>query len=217
MTTMQPFPAKVCAALERLEAVREAEKAREKDLCKHRKSTKDDFLALGPGQTNKHKSLALDHMRTLLQIDYCRNRIDTLADKIGETIRNGHQPGLFSDDSEIEDIVSREPDDDELFATLQEANKPKKDKKDPDQTTFDDDKPVGEPDTIDSYFPGRFKDQNGKEQAVNNMEHLQQIAAKKGPDVDIVPNISSTFGVTIEFKQGKTSRGTLTYIGKQDK
>lgn len=206
----ESFPPRVCLALERMEACRENEKAREADLVKHRKQVKQDFLNLGPGETNAHKTTALDLVKTLLHIDYCRVRQSTLADQIGETIRGAHQPGLFTEDADIEEIVSREPDDDELFSTL------RKSKPDPEQQEFGDDStPVGEPSkTIDDYLPGRFKDQSGKEENYYDMDAIRAHAAGLGQDIDIVPRVSPSYGATFEFKEGETSRGTLTYCGK---
>lgn len=201
----------MCLALERIEACRENEKARESDLCKHRKQVKDDFLALGPGETDRHKSLSLDYMRTLLQIDYCRNRQSTLADQLGETIRNAHQPGLFGDDTDLEAIVSREPDEAELFRTLQKS------KPDPDQQEFGDDTtPVGEPPKtveIDEYLPGRFKDEDDQESNIYSLDDIRSIAAKRGNDVDIEIKPSS-FGVSVYFMDKGKMVGKLDYCGK---
>jgi len=147
MTTNEAWPTRVCIALERLEAVRENEKARESDLVKHRKQVKDDFLALGPGEGPQHTDLALDLVKTMFHIDYCRNRQKTLADQIGDTIRNANQPGLFGDDAELSEIRSCEPSDEELFASLRKTPKD-----DTDQQEFGD-KPVGDV-GIDPDAPG---------------------------------------------------------------
>lgn len=205
----EAFPPRVCLALERMEACRENEKAREADLVKHRKQVKQDFLNLGPGETNAHKTTAFDLVKTLLHIDYCRVRQSTLADQIGETIRGAHQPGLFGDDHDLEGIFSREPDDEELFATL------RKPAKDPDQQELgdSDDRPIGEPETAGKrakpeggFRPGKWEIQEvGKRGRGPTLafETVEQVYA----DVDGKLASEEAFTVTFDGETGEVKAG----------
>lgn len=98
MAKEKTYPPHVCVRLDRLSEARTAEKSREQNLIKARKSLKEEFGKIGWGESSKHKDLALDYVQTVFEIDHCRARQKDLADKIDETIANAHQGDLFDND-----------------------------------------------------------------------------------------------------------------------
>lgn len=123
-TTNKGWEEKICLRLERLQEVRTAEISREQELIRHRKSVKNELLKLGPGRTPAHLNLGLDFAMVLFKIEHCRDHQRTLNDKIGESISKARQPELWDFDDEDE-IVSRDPSDQELFDALAPSKKPR--------------------------------------------------------------------------------------------
>lgn len=115
-TTNGQYPPKVCKRLDALHEQRSISKVREKDLVNTRKALRGELLELGPGETDDHKRMALDMWRTVCEIEYQRDRIKVLADKIDDTIANAHQAKLFDEDEEK--LPPAKPSDKTLFETL---------------------------------------------------------------------------------------------------
>lgn len=114
--TTGQYPPKTCKRLDALHEQRRFSIVRETELVNTRKALRGELLDLGPGETDEHKSLALDMWRTLCEIEYQRDRIKTLADKIDETIANAHQLTLHDEDDDK--ISPAKPSDKTLFDTL---------------------------------------------------------------------------------------------------
>jgi len=115
-TTNGQYPPKVCKRLDALHEQRSISKVREKDLVNTRKALRGELLELGPGETDDHKRMALDMWRTVCEIEYQRDRIKVLAEKIDDTIANAHQAKLFDEDEEK--LPPAKPSDKTLFETL---------------------------------------------------------------------------------------------------
>lgn len=118
-TTNGQYPPKVCKRLDAIAAERDGRVQREHELVNNRKALFGEFAELGPGETSQHKTIALDLVQTLLEIDFQRAKIKELADKLTETVRTAHQEQLFDDEDTVPAKIV--PTQQELF----EASKPK--------------------------------------------------------------------------------------------
>lgn len=203
---------KVWQVLQRLAAARQTSKNRERDLCQKRKELDEELNQLGPGHTAKHLDTRSDLVITLRAIDWHRARIRSLSDKIDAILLEPNQDDLFD---HLPDLESNDPDEATLFSPDGDGHGP-----------------VGEPDTdgdggyesasaaagehgdsIETYLPGVFKDQNAKQVKVKDMLQLGGYAEQYGADVDIVPSISPSYGCRIDFRRGKETLGCLAYVG----
>jgi len=161
--TTGQYPPKTCKRLDALHEQRRFSIGRETDLVNTRKALRGELLELGPGETDEHKSLALDMWRTLCEIEYQRDRIKTLADKIDETIANAHQLTLHDEDDDK--ISPAKPSDKTLFDTLA--------KKQPREESHEHKPGERAPDEIDSAVP-EGEDQH-LDVSVNELDMPEQI------------------------------------------
>ncbi|HLO41672.1 MAG TPA: hypothetical protein VK176_11670 [Phycisphaerales bacterium] len=99
-TVTQSYPPQVCRRLDKLYAQRLFEKNRESDLKQERKALKSELAELGAGETQEHKEAGWAYSRVLFRLEHCRDRQKDLANRIDDTIKKAHEPGLFGDDEE---------------------------------------------------------------------------------------------------------------------
>jgi hypothetical protein len=195
--TYTAFPAVNCQRIRNLqEIITKSEKQRD-DAFAARDHALEQIHACGEAETEKRTRLKADHSDAVCKLDGLAKTIKWARKELATTIEQADEENLFdSAELDVPDWDAEDKADDA------------------------DDRPVGEhaqaaqADTIEAYIPGRFKDQNGNEANYHDMDAIRERAAGLGNDIDIVPMISPSFGCTIEFRSGKTSRGTLTYVSK---
>lgn len=123
--------------MEKLQAARDNEKAREQDLVRTRKHQKQELLKLGAGDSKSHLRARSDFVLTIFAIEASRDRQKYLADLMGETVKKAHQPQLFPEVDD--DIPVKEWDENNVFEALRGKASDDEDD-DPDQQ----DLPVGD-------------------------------------------------------------------------
>lgn len=165
-TTSVAYPPQVCRRLDRLYAQRLQEKNREKDLQQERKTLKGELAELGAGETAEHKEAGWGYSRVLFQLEYCRDRQKDLANRIDETIKKAHEPGLFGEDDADLDTPA---DDKNVFQAIAKKlgrGDDEEDPEDPDQQTL----PVGGPSATQPPKPLKLTQEEG---ATGVDEHLK--------------------------------------------
>lgn len=107
--------AKTIKALFSISNAREASKSRELELVQTRKDLENQLDALGAGNTSEHLRVSRDYVVTLRSIDFERDRIRSLADKMDSAVKAAIQGKFeFADDLDEREIVRR-PKEAELF------------------------------------------------------------------------------------------------------
>lgn len=191
----KPFPGVNCQRIRNLQALITATEKSRDDSFAARDHALDQIHACGAAEAEKLARLRGDHSVAVCDIESHAKTIKWARKELASTIENADEASLFDNaDIEVPDWDAESKADD------------------------GDTRPIGEPaaptDTIDAYLPGRFKDQDGEECNINNMDHLRVMASKHGPNVDIEPRISPTLGCSIEFVQLGRVVQSFTYIGK---
>ena len=194
----KPFPGVNCQRMRNLKDMIKRLKDERTQMFSSRDNAVESLHNCGEAETQKQLKLKGDWADACMAIERLKKQIKWCQDEMLRTIESADQADLFDDPGiSLPSFEDEDPEPDE-----------------------GDTRPVGEPggadstDTLEAYLPGRFKDQDGKELNINNMEHLQTMASKHGPNVDIIPTISPSFGCSIEFRRLKAVVEAFTYVGK---
>lgn len=122
MTTCNP---KVWSALVAVAQAREAAKAREAELVLTRREVEGRLEELGAGETKDHLRASREYFVTIKHLEYERNRLKTLADKMEAIIKAGIQ-GKFDFADEInESEINKRPTEEDLFHREEPDQEPK--------------------------------------------------------------------------------------------
>lgn len=98
-----------------LATARKAAKTRELELCKTRKDLDNQLDALGAGNSPDHLRVSRDYVVAVRSIDYERDRMKTLADKMETTIDKAMENKFDFEEEFDERELVRRPTESELF------------------------------------------------------------------------------------------------------
>lgn len=153
---LEPTEQQAWSALKKVALARASAKSREVELVATRKDLENRLDELGAGSSEKHMRISREYVITIRSIDFERDRIKTLADKLEKIVSEAIQGKFdFAADVDEDEMVKRPKEADLFHRDVGPEEKPA------------DTRPVGRPGPVKSAAPSPEMGVDGVD------EHLQ--------------------------------------------